>query len=162
MVPEPTTPTPAEAHAWIARGEPDRALSVAREAIGRGEMDPWRMLEGDALRAMGRIGEAADCYRRAAEALPSPRRQQAGFLEARLRSGQLADPAGALRALRRAGVTATGSPLRERGLALEAQLLERLGRRTELADVAAAYLRDYPQGSQAEAMRAHRSWLPDD
>jgi tetratricopeptide (TPR) repeat protein len=113
------------------------------------------MLEGDALRSLGRIEEAADAYRRAVGELPPPRRQQAGFLEARLRSGELGDPEGALSALRRAGVTAAGSPLRERAMALEAQLHHRLGNTMELRAVAAAYLGDYPNGSRANEMRGY-------
>lgn len=150
--PEPR-PEAADVHLWIARGEAARALDEARLWTARGRVDPWRMLEGDALRALGRHGEAADVYRRATVELPPPRRQQAGFLEARLRAGELADPAGALRALRDAEVTAAGSALRERGLAFEAQLLTRLGRRGEVREIAEAYLADFPEGSQAEAMR---------
>jgi hypothetical protein len=143
-----------EARALIAT-EPARALAEARRATQSGDVDPWRMLEGDALRALGRIGEAADVYGQAARELAPPRRAQAGFLEARLRATDLADAEGALSALRGAGVTAPGSPLRERGLALEADLLARLGRSAELANVATQYLRDYPEGPRADAMRAH-------
>lgn len=67
---------------------------------------------------------------------------------------QLNDPDGALRALRDAEVTRAGSVLRERGMVLEVRLLAQLGRRPEAASVARDYLRDYPDGPEAEAMRA--------
>lgn len=143
----------ADVRLWIARGDAARGLEEARRQTGRGRVDPWRMLEGDALRALGRHAEAADVYRRATVELSPPRRQQAGFLEARLRASELDDPAGALRALRDAEVSGAGSPLRERGLALEAQLLTRLGRHAEVREIAESYLADYPEGSQAEQMR---------
>lgn len=152
--PEPSV----EAHdvrLWIARGDAARALDQARRHTEGGRVDPWRMLEGDALRALGQHADAADIYRRATVELPPPRRQQAGFLEARLRAAELGDPAGALRALRDAEVTAPSSPLRERGLALEVQLLTRLGRHGEVREIAQEYLEDYPEGSQSEAMRRH-------
>lgn len=153
----PASATPAEVRALIAHGDRARALEAAREAIARGETDPWRMLEGDALRALGRFEDAAAAYRRAAAELSPPRRQQAGFLEARVRMAQLDDPDGALRALRDADVTRAGSVLRERGMALEVRLLAQLGRRAEAASVARDYLRDYPDGPDAEAMRARAS-----
>lgn len=148
--------TVAEARALIAQGRAARALAAAEAAVARGEVDPWRMLEGDALRVLGRHREAADVYRRAARELPAPRRQQAGFLEARVRWGALHDAEGALHALRSSEVTARGSVLRERALVLEVQLLRALGRRQEAAEAAAVYLRDYPDGPDAEALRAHQ------
>jgi tetratricopeptide (TPR) repeat protein len=154
--PEAARPSVADARAWIASGDAARALLEAQSATRAGDVDPWRMVEGDALRALGRASEAADAYHRASEELASPRRQQAGFLEARLRASELGDSEGALRALHDAGVSADGSPLRERGLSLEAQLLSRLGRTEELAQIAELYLRDYPNGPQAVAMRAAR------
>ncbi|MCZ7684172.1 MAG: hypothetical protein M5U28_37515 [Sandaracinaceae bacterium] len=151
---EPASASPAEVRALIAQGGAARALPIAQEAIARGETDPWRMLEGDALRVLGRFEDAAVAYRQAAAELSAPRRQQAGFLEARVRMAQLNDPDGALRALRDAEVTRAGSVLRERGMVLEVRLLAQLGRRAEAASVARDYLRDYPDGPEAEAMRA--------
>ncbi len=149
---EPTTP--ADVRALIASGDAARALAVAEDAIARGDTDPWRMLEGDALRVLGRFSDAADAYQRAARELSPPRRQQAGFLEARVRMTELNDPEGALDALRGAEVTTTESALRERAMVLEVRLLARLGRHDEAADVARDYLRDYPEGPDASAMRA--------
>ena len=154
---EPSSPpplTPADVRARIARGEAAQALVTIESALARGEQDPWRMLQGDALRASGRFDEAAAAYRRAAAELAPPRRQQAGFLEARLRAARLDDADGALRALDGAGVTRQGSVLRERGMALEARLLVRLDRHADADQVARAYLRDYPEGPDADAMRA--------
>ncbi|MBX3273234.1 MAG: FecR domain-containing protein [Sandaracinaceae bacterium] len=160
QAPEPAleaipAPTPTSARALIARGGAADALALASEALAQGRGEAWRMVEADALRALGRLEDAAEAYGRAAQALPAPRRQQAGFLEARLRAGELGDPAGALRALRAAGVAAPRSVLRERGLALEVQLLSRLGRREEAASVAAEYVRAFPDGADADAMRAY-------
>ncbi len=156
-MPDAEPPTDTDVRAWIADGDAALALDEARRETRSGHLDPWRMLEGDALRALGRIGEAAAVYRRAAQELASPKREQAGFLEARLRARELDEPEPALRALHDAHVTSADSPLRERGLALEAELLARLGRATDLDAVARAYLRDYPDGPQAEAMRAYLS-----
>ncbi len=146
----PPTPSAAEVRAWIAEGHARRALDEARRHVDAGELDPWLLFEADALRALGRSDEAADAYARAAERLPSPRAEQAGFASARLREA----PELALRALDAGRVTHAGSPLRERGLALRADLLGRLGRHAERRDVARAYLASYPDGSRAEAMRS--------
>ncbi len=148
-------PRADEVRSWIATGAAERALAEAENAIRSGEVDPWRMVEGDALRALGRPLDAALAYRRAASELASPRRQQAGFLEARLRANELSDPEGALEALRDAGVTGASSPLRERGIALEVQLLMRLDRRSEIIPIAEMYVHDYPDGPQVETMRAY-------
>ena len=120
------------------------------------------MLEGDALRVLGRFEDAASAYQRAARELPAPRRQQAGFLEARVRMAELSDAPGALRALRDAEVTRIGSVLRERGMALEVQLLTRIGSEAEAAAVAADYIRAYPEGPEAESMRARASPASED
>lgn len=152
--PAPTGVGPEDARSWIAAGSAERALAAAESAIRSGDLDPWRLIEGDALRALGRPLDAAIAYRRAVNELPAPRRQQAGFLEARLRANELGDPEGALEALRDAGVTGTSSPLRERGLSLEVRLLARLDRRSELVTVAETYVREYPEGPDAHELRA--------
>lgn len=146
----PPAPSAAEVRSWIAGGEGPRALAEARRHVDGGELDPWLLLEADALRALGRTDEAADAYGRAAERLPSPRAEQAGFASARLRTA----PELALRALDAGRVTELGSPLRERGLALRVDLLGRLGRGAERRAAAEAYLASYPTGSRAESMRA--------
>lgn len=165
-MPRPSEPssspplTPTDVRARIARGEAAQALVTIESALARGEHDPWWMLQGDALRALGRFDEAAAAYRRAAAELAPPRRQQAGFLEARLRAARLDDADGALRALDEAAVTRQGSVLRERGMALEARLLVRLDRHADADQVARAYLRDYPEGPDADAMRARVGTTP--
>ncbi len=146
----PPAPSVAEVRSWIAAREGPRALAEARRHVDGGELDPWLLLEADALRALGRGDEAADAYARAAERLPSPRAEQAGFASARLRTA----PELALRALDAGRVTEPGSPLRERGLALRVDLLGRLGRSAEQRAAADAYLASYPTGSRAESMRA--------
>lgn len=143
------TPTAAEVRAWIANQEAQRALDAARRHVDHGDLDPWLLLEADALRGLGRHDEAADAYGRAAERLPTPRAEQAGFASARLRR----EPELALRALDAGRVTAPGSPLRERGLALRVDLLGRLHRAPEQRESARAYLESYPSGSRARAMR---------
>ncbi len=130
------------------------ALVEARARISGGETNPWRMLEGDALRALGRSREAADVYRYASEELGSPGREQAAFLEARLRAGPLGDPDGALRAIRRAGVLSPGSLLRERGMATEVELLHRLGREAPRRAAVERYLAAFPNGPSAAAFAA--------
>lgn len=142
-------PSASEVRSMIGRGGAQRALELARGHVDRGELDPWLLLEADALRGLGRRSEAADAYGRAAAALPSPRREQAGFQSARLHSA----PDLGLRALEAGEVTAMGSPLRERGLALRADLLGRLGRADEREATAREYLRSYPDGSRVPAMR---------
>lgn len=151
----PAAPLPApepaigDVRSWIAEGQAPRALAEARRHVDRGELDPWLLLEADALRALGRNDEAADAYGRASERLPSPRAEQAGFASARLRRA----PELALRALDTGRVTEPGSPLRERGLALRVDLLGRLGREGERRRAAEAYLDAYPGGSRAPSMQ---------
>lgn len=153
--PVASAPSADEVRALLASRDPrdaTLALERARERTAAGDLDPWSMLEADALRALRRPREAAMAYARAAEALPSPRHEQAGYLAAR----QLAalTPSAALAQLDAADVTAPGSPLRERGLALRVQLLTRLGRDTARNSAAREYLSLYPDGSRAPQMRA--------
>ncbi len=154
--PAPSTPARGSARVgaeevsgWITDGEAERALVVARARIASGDVDPWALIEADALRALGRRTAAARAYTRAAATLPTPRREQAGFTAARLhRSAR-----DGLHALDVGDVSEPGSPLRERGLAMRADLLERLGRRAERAEIARIYLERYPDGSRAQSMR---------
>ncbi|MFK7986437.1 MAG: FecR domain-containing protein [Sandaracinaceae bacterium] len=152
--PEPRPATASELRQWIAAGDAELALVEARARISSGQTAPWRMLEGDALRSLGRAREAADVYRYASEELPSPGREQAAFLEARLRAGPLGDDVGALHALRHGGVLAPGSLLRERGMATEVELLHRMDLETERRLAVARYLAAYPDGPSAAAFEA--------
>lgn len=143
---------PDDLRGWIASGEPRRALDEARAHTARGDLDPWLMLEADALRAMREDLAAARTYQRVARTSPAPRQQQAGYLAARLLSRR--DPGAALSQLDEASVLERGSPLRERGLALRVDLLDRLGRGSERDAAARRYLALYPDGSRAEHMRS--------
>ncbi len=149
----PAGPTPLEVRRWIASGPEgaERALAAVQARLATGAHDPWRMLEADALRAAHRPTEAAASYALAVRECASPRREQAGYLAARLLSSSA--PAEALRRLDEAGVTEPGSPLRERGLALRVDLLGRLGQARDQESVARAYLALYPDGSRAGQMR---------
>lgn len=142
--------TPDDVRGWIVAGRAARALDEARAHVDAEDLDPWLMLQADAERALGQHAAAARTYARAARVLPSPRAEQAGFASARLSRS----PTLALQALELGGVTAAGSPLRERGLAMRADLLGRLGRGPERARAAREYLASYPDGSRATDMRA--------
>ncbi|MCC7539745.1 MAG: FecR domain-containing protein [Deltaproteobacteria bacterium] len=139
----------AQARRWLADGEPDRALTAARLRAG----GAWRMLEADALRALGRHEDAADAYDRAARELGGSARAQAGYLAATLRRDRSNDAPGALRSLDASGADETGSPLEERALALRARLLVATGRMEAARATAERYLARFPQGGRREAMR---------
>ncbi|MCC6875881.1 MAG: FecR domain-containing protein [Sandaracinaceae bacterium] len=133
--------------ARIAAGEADQVLRTAQAQAGAA----WRLVEGDALRALGRHAEAAGAYDRAADGLRDGR--MAAFLAATERLRRLNDAGGALASLDRADVCSAGSPLRERALALRGEALARLGRRHELQALAREYLAAFPDGSRAGWMR---------
>ncbi|MGE0784954.1 MAG: FecR domain-containing protein [Sandaracinaceae bacterium] len=144
---------PDQARRMIASGDRSqamRALELAEARVSRGERDPWLMLRADAIRVV-RPTDAPAAYARAAEALRSPAREQAGFTGAYLLAPR--DPAGALAILETGRVASEGSPLRERGLALRIDLLTRLGRAAELTEASHEYLRLYPDTSRAAGLR---------
>lgn len=163
-VPPPRAPRPREAvaaprlepdgaRAWIAAGDSERALAAARRALAAGQdAGPWSMVEGDALRALHRPGDAVDAYERAAS--DPALRVRAGYLSASLRAQRLGDREGALEALERHACAAEGSPLAERALALRVSLLAELGRPDEAARAARDYLARFEDGPHAGAMRA--------
>lgn len=102
-------PRPAFARLWIADGQPERALAAARLALEQGHHEPtWRMVEGDALRALGRSGEAVVAYERAASTYGPALAARAALAAAELRLDALGDPMGARRTLDRYG--ASGEP----------------------------------------------------
>ncbi|MGE0791212.1 MAG: FecR domain-containing protein [Sandaracinaceae bacterium] len=153
---EAAAPTLAEVRAWIAAGEAARALDATRRAIDAGENEgAWRMLEGDALRALARPSEAVDAYERAAT-FPA-QRYGAGYLVATLRADALMDPAGALASLDAHGCASPASPLAERALVLRVRLLRSLSRDADARDAIRAYLDRYPSGPHAEPLRAELS-----
>ncbi|MEM9068178.1 MAG: FecR domain-containing protein [Myxococcota bacterium] len=125
------------ARSWIANGDFERALDVARR---RG----WRLVEADALRALQRFAEAAEVY----EAVGDSR---AAYAAARIHFLELNDPDAALRALE---TIEEGSPLAERSLALRVRALRRVGRTEEARRFAETYLARFPQGGLADWMQA--------
>jgi len=148
-------PAAEEARAWIASGDADRALDAAREAL---RDDPtaaeWRMIEADALRALGRFEAAVSVYERAAVDLGGVRAAQAGYLAARIHQGRLDDARRALAALDLVGADEPGAPLEERATALRARILMAQGRREQAREVARRYLDRFPAGGMTDWMEA--------
>lgn len=100
-------PRPAFARLWIADGQPGRALTAARRAIDEGQHEAtWRMVEADALRAMGDPGAAVVAYERAASLYGPALAARAALAAAELRLDALDDPRGATRVLDRWGASA--------------------------------------------------------
>jgi hypothetical protein len=143
-----------QARAWLHDGQAERALSAARRArtdpsAPRGD---WLLLQADALRSLGRARDAALAYREAAFVLPGEGRARAGFKAADILLRELDDPRAALAALAAAGVDGPSSALRERGLLLRIEALQRLGE--PVAEAAARYLDEYPDSAGAPRLRA--------
>jgi len=97
------TPRPAFARLWIADGQPARALAAAQNALQTtNRHEPtWRMVEGDALVALDRPGEATLAYESAAAGYGPALAARAAVEAAELRFSALGDPTGALRVLLR-------------------------------------------------------------
>jgi tetratricopeptide (TPR) repeat protein len=139
---------------WISIGAAERARDVAHARADAAERPgPWRIIEADALRALGRYAEAADVYDAAARLLPAADAAHAGYLAAYLRFERTQDPAGALASLDATAADGPGAPLEERALALRAHALFALGRTDEARAAAHRYLERFPDGGQAESMR---------
>ncbi|HEU0032403.1 MAG TPA: FecR domain-containing protein [Kofleriaceae bacterium] len=152
--PPPTTTAPdpfALARSDLAAG---RYAEVIARADARGELDgAWLLVVGDAHRGLGHAQAAADTYDRAAAKLTGTERAEAGYSAAYLRHRTLHDAAGALASLRAVDGDAPGSPLEERGLALAAQLVATLDRKTEARELATRYLQRFPRGELVGLMR---------
>jgi hypothetical protein len=151
----------AEARSWITLGTPaaERARRIAHERADSPASErpgAWRLVEADALRALGRHAEAAAAYDAAARLLPADEAAHAGYLAAWLHLEREDDPEAALASLDAALADAPGATLEERSLALRAGALARDGRTDEAAATAARYLARFPDGGQAAAMRALR------
>lgn len=114
------------ARSSLAGGHAQRALELATDALRRGEDAQWLVLRADALRALDRPRDALDDLARAAQLSPE-RAPLIGYRIAQVRLRRLGDARGSLEALREHGVTAEGSPLAERGLALGIEAHRRLG-----------------------------------
>jgi hypothetical protein len=138
------------AREWIVRGDAERALALAAPRAASDVR--WGVVAADALRALGRAGEAADAYDAAAARSDRVAALQYALLAGQIRLRQLDDASGALRSLEAVDITAPDSPLRERGLALEAEAHHALGHRARFEEQARRYLADYPRGSR-------RGWL---
>ena len=160
-VPAPDSAALAEARSWITLGTPaaERARRIAHERADSPASErpgAWRLVEADALRALGRHAEAAAAYDAAARLLPADEAAHAGYLAAWLHLEREDDPEAALASLDAALADAPGATLEERSLALRAGALARDGRADEAAATAARYLARFPDGGQAAAMRALR------
>ena len=137
-------------------GDGERALALSRSAHGD---DPALLfVEADALRTLGRAQAAAQVYERVVDhRLRPPERRRAGFLAAELWHRRLHDAPRATSVLLRSGALDDPSPtMRERALALRAELAEATDDRAALAEAVRAYLAEHPDGPRAGWMRARR------
>jgi hypothetical protein len=112
----------------------------------------WLLLQADALRSLGRAHAAALAYRDAALVLPGEARARAGFKAADVMLHELDDPRAALATLHVADVDMPGSPLRERGLLLRIEALQRMGE--PIVAVAERYLAEFPDSAGVSRLRA--------
>lgn len=139
-----------QARALLAQGNAAEALAMASDVADRGQGAPqWQLVEGDALRALRRFGEAADSYERAAASLPGGAAQQAGYLAASVRFRRLGQPAKALRSLESCGAADEASPLRERALSLRILALRSMNRLADARREARSYIDEYPDSASA-------------
>ncbi len=159
--PPPRTPEPerldailARVRAHLAAARFDEALADVRVARSRGASDgAWHLVEGDALRGLGRAGDAAAAFEAAAKSLSGSARAEAAYSAAYLRFHDLRDGPRALTTLDSASVDAEGSSLEERGLALRVQILVAL--HDDAATIAAKrYLERFPRGGLRAYMTA--------
>jgi hypothetical protein len=142
------------ASAALAAGKFDAALEIVQHVkTGDGMIGEWWVLEGDALRGLGRPREAADAFDAAAKDYLGPDKIEAAYSAAYLRFHDAHDAGAALASLV-ASVDAEGSPLEERGLGLRAQILEALGRHDEAKTIAQRYLARFPHGELRAVMSA--------
>lgn len=141
-----------DARRALERGEYERALEIVRaRAPVRGE---WAMLEGDALRALGRSAEAADAYDRAAASSTASPATRAGYLAAGIRLRQLDDPEGALRSLDASRADAPHSPIEDAALALRVRALIASGDRARARETARVHLARFPASAARPWMTA--------
>ena len=166
--PEPATHGDGRADLTTARralgnGSPEVALRAARAALAAASLRDeetlggWRLVEADALRALGHFADAATAYERAARNLPRTAGQQAGYRAAFMRFYELGDGNGALRVLDATHADADGAALAERALGLRLQALQSLGRAADAAVARRRYLERFPNGGLASRLRAEES-----
>ncbi len=151
-IPAPPPGALEDARRALVQGDARTALSLAQAPAARGAA--WRLVEGDALRALRRFDEAATAYEAAASAARGTSSKNAAYLAARLRARECDDPDGALAVLDAYRVDVRGSPLEERGLALRAQILVSASRASQAQIVARRYLERFPDGGVAPFMRS--------
>ena len=150
-VPAPlaTEPTLLEVRGWLMDGEITRATEAAEAAVRRRPQDgAWRMLLGDAQRASGAQGFAAESYDAAVQLLSESRATQAGYLAAELHL-ERGDAVRALASLRAARATEEGSPVAERACALALRAMARSGDRQGFRRSARDYQIRFPMGAAA-------------
>lgn len=142
-------PTVAEVRAWIANGEAQRALDHASAQSGGN----WKMLEAEALRAMGRFEEAVVAFRQAAGDLGGGQGATAAFNAAQVAFRDLRDPRRAIDILDQENTAAPGAPLEERALALRVKALRSAGRIDEARAQARRYLDRFPRSGLSAWMQ---------
>lgn len=143
----------AAVRALLAQGRPEEALRYAERELARGPSADWLVVRADALRALGRHEEGIESLEHAAARAPE-RRSAIGYRIASTRYRALRDAEGALEALTAYDVCAPGSTMAERGLALEIDANETLGRDRSRGDAVSRYLARFPDTSRAAELRA--------
>lgn len=141
------------ARVLIGRGAAREARERADEVLRSGVQPDWLILRADAERALSRPERAIDDLEQARVAAPD-RRAEIAYRIAVVRLRSMSDPAGALQALERDAVTARGSVLAERGLALAIEAHDRLGRGDARRRAIDDYLRRFGGTSLARRLRA--------
>lgn len=127
--------------------------SAALELVGGAQIDDALLVAADALRALGRFREAVEHYERLAAQSQQPIREQAAFAAAQLWLASLRNGEQALRLIDRHALDAPAAPLRERSSVLRVDALLSLGRTSEAADHARAYLAREPETAASARMR---------
>ncbi|MEM9188831.1 MAG: FecR domain-containing protein [Myxococcota bacterium] len=156
--PTPTERRPDEPRQWrqLAQGGNfEEAYARLREGPAPTRV-PDLMLAADAARFSGNPTRAVGYLRTVrTEHRSDPRAALAAFTEGRILLGQLGRPSEAAAAFRVARQLAPGGPLAEDSLAREIEALSRAGAGAQASVLAQEYLRRYPQGRRAAAVRHH-------
>lgn len=147
----------------LAAGETARAPAVDEPSPmlsptkARPASDPGQLLDAaHALRAAGNHRAAARAYRRLVrEHGDTSLARTAQVALGQLSLGPLGDPRGALAAFDAYLRDAPRGALGEEALHGRIEALHRLGRRRELADAAAEFLRRFPRSRHADGVRRH-------
>jgi FecR protein len=142
-------PDASELRQAIARGEALAVLGALPSARLTTRERAW--LRADALRAVGRVADAANSYREIARTDDSDR-QSAAYLSASLflRANRASE---SLAVLDESGISRPGSPFAERALVVRARALAEQGSEAASQEAAREYLNRFPDGQAAESMR---------